>query len=128
MWAKLDDGLLDHPKIVMAGALLGGGRKGRANALGFYAAGILYCNKHLTDGVLSRDAVEHLAGTHVAGVMVKAGLWDQADNGAYRIHDFHDHNPLASDVQEKRRQDRERKKRGGQHRHGFQQDSFGKDS
>lgn len=119
MWARLDDSLLDHQKIYLAGRAFG--RNGRAAALGFYCASLLYSSKHLTDGYLPKAVVEGMGFADqplkAAETMVKVGLWE-AVRGGFRVHDFHDFNPLAADVQEKRRKDRDRKKRGGNHRHG----------
>ena len=122
MWARLDDSLLDHRKIYLSGRTFAGlGRNGRAAALGFYAAGLLYTNKHLTDGFLPTAVVEEMGFADkplaAAEAMVKAGLWDAVEGG-YRVHDFHDFNPLASDVQDKRRRDRERKRKGGRNSRG----------
>jgi len=113
MWAKLDDALLDHRKLIEAGRALG--KDGRAKALGLYSGGLLYSQKHLTDGVLTREVVEAVFGGDFlakpiegARAMVKAGLWEAVEGG-FRVHDYHDHNPQAADVLEKRRRDRERK-------------------
>ena len=106
MWAKLDDSLLDHRKIFDAGDRIG--RNGPAIALGFYVAGILYANKHLTDGFLPTSVVSRLRHVDkpmlVAEAMVDAGFWERADGG-FRIHDYHDHNPKADEY----RADREHK-------------------
>jgi hypothetical protein len=118
MWAKLDDGFLDHRKVFLAGAKLG--RNGPAIAIGFYSIGLMYANKHLTDGHLPEDVVRQFHHVEkpfkVAAALVFAGLWEKERKG-FRIHDFHDHNPEAAEVQEKRKRDRERKKQGGRHRH-----------
>jgi hypothetical protein len=53
----------------------------------------------------------------IAHALVDARLWEEVEGG-FRIHDFHDHNPDAADVQEKRKRDRERKRKGGRNRHG----------
>jgi hypothetical protein len=114
MWAKLDDALLDHRKLLEAGRAFG--RDGKAKALGLYAAGLLYSNKHLTDGVLAKTVVEEVLKSFVdrpldaARVMVKVGLWEVTEDG-FRVHDFHDHNLSAKDVQAKRQADRDRKKK-----------------
>jgi len=116
MWAKLDDALLDHRKILTAGRSFRSVGNGRAAALGFYAAGLLYTMKHLTDGFLPTAVVEELGFAdkplQAADAMVKVGLWDAVEGG-YKVHDFHDFNPAASDVQARRQRDRERKQHGG---------------
>jgi hypothetical protein len=110
MWAKLDDALLDHRKLLEAGRAFG--RDGRAKALGFYAAGLLYANKHLTDGYLSRAVVEELRffekPIKAATVMVQVGLWDELEGG-FLIHDYRDYNPTAEDVKAERDWDKRRK-------------------
>jgi len=116
MWARLDDSLLDHRKILSAGRAFRRVGNGRAAALGFYAAGLIYTMKHLTDGFLPTAVVEELGFADrpldAAKAMVAAGLWDAVDGG-YKVHDFHDFNPAASDIQDKRKRDRERKRQGG---------------
>ena len=116
MWTKLDDGLLDHHKLLEAARLLG--KDGRAKALGFFTASLLYSSKHLTDGQLTPAIIDQL---HISkegvNALVTAGLWRKVEHG-WLIHDYLEYNATAADVREKRRQDRERKRLGGQHRHG----------
>lgn len=111
MWAKLDDELIDHRKIFAAGEALG--RNGPAIALGFYTVGLLWSNKHLTDGHLPSPVVRsfrHVAQPDlVADALVKAGLWEKNGSG-YQIHDYDEFNPSATQVKAKRRQDRLRKR------------------
>jgi hypothetical protein len=109
MWAKLDDGLLDHPKILRAGELIG--KRGALMALGLYTSCILYVNKHLTDGFLSPAALERLSprADGISDALIEAGLLDSAPNG-FRIHDYLDHNPTSESVRKKRAADRERKR------------------
>ena len=114
MWAKLDDALLDHAKILKAGALFG--RDGAAKALGFYLAGLLYTQKHLTNGFLSTEVVRQLRvmdrPLDAARTMVAVNLWERAPGG-YRIHDFHDHNPKAEDVKRHLKHIRQVRRRAG---------------
>lgn len=99
MWAKLDDGFMDHRKVFKAGDAIG--KNGPAIVIGFYAVGLMWTNKHLTDGFLPVEVVRrfHHVGspTSVAGALVKAGLWDATDGG-YRIHDYEKYNQSAADV------------------------------
>src|SRR5207249_1420107 len=99
----LDDSLFDHEKIHVAGRLID--RKvGRAVALGFYTAAILYANKHLTNGYLDDAVIEGFPHVdhplNVADALTKAGLFER-ENGGFRIHDFHDYHPSATDVKRK---------------------------
>lgn len=111
MWSRLDDALIDHEKVSIAGELLG--ENGRAIVIGFYAVGLMWTNKHLTDGVLSLAVVKgfpHVTDPlSVADALVKAGLWDKNGNG-FHIHDFSDFNPSAAAVKRKRKEDRVRKR------------------
>lgn len=110
MWARLDDALIDHRKIFIAGDLLG--KNGAAIALGFYAVGLMWSNKHLTDGFIPDAVVKNFQHVDnpltVAGALAKAELLDKVEGG-FRIHDFHDHNPTAEAIKKKRREDRDRK-------------------
>ncbi len=114
MWSKLDDALIDHRKIFRAGRLIGD--NGPAIALGFYTVGLLWSNKHLTDGFLPEDVI--LGFPHVkqprsvADALAKAALLDKVEGG-YQIHDFDEYNPLAKTIKAKRKEDRLRKQRNG---------------
>lgn len=111
MWARLDDELIDHSKIFVAGEALG--KNGPAIALGFYALGLMWSNRHLTDGFLPLAVVRSFRHvdrpTSVADALVKAGLWEKNGGSGYVIHDYSDHNPKASNVKAKRRRERLRK-------------------
>lgn len=110
MWTKLDDALIDHRKVFAAGDLIG--RNGPAIALGLYSIGLMWTNKHLTDGHLPLSVVKRWQHAdnpiRVADALVTAGLWEKNGTG-YIIHDFHHHNPTAEDVKQKRESDRKRK-------------------
>lgn len=110
MWTKLDDALIDHRKVYIAGDLIG--KNGPAIVIGFFAVGLMWTNKHLTDGHLPQVVVKRFRHVDqplvIADALVKAELWDAVEDG-YQIHDFHDHNPSAATVIEKRKRDRLRK-------------------
>lgn len=112
MWARLDDELIDHRKIYAAGELIG--KNGPAVALGFYAVGLMWANKHLSDGHLPLTVIKSFRHVDhpvsIADALVKAELWERNGNG-YLIHDFGDVNPAAAKVKAKRRRDRLRKQR-----------------
>lgn len=110
MFSRLDDALIDHRKVFIAGDLLG--RDGPALAIGFYAIGLMWTNKHLTDGLLPLGVIKRFQHVQkpmmVADALVQAQLWDRVEGG-FRVHDFHSYNPSASDVKRKRETDRARK-------------------
>jgi hypothetical protein len=113
VWARLDDELIDHRKIFAAGEALG--KNGPAIALGFYAVGLMWSNKHLTDGYLPLVIVKSFRHVDqpicVADALTKAGLWEKNGNG-FVIHDYAEFgNPSASKVKAKRRRDRLRKQK-----------------
>src|SRR4030095_2650383 len=108
MWARLEDELLDHPKISQAGRKIG--KNGRVIAIGFYAVALMYCNRHLSDGYLAFDVVECLTSyvikpRAVADALATAGLFDKTELG-YWIHDYREYNPSAAEIKRKRKADR----------------------
>lgn len=112
MWSRLDDELIDHAKLFAAGKVIG--KNGPAIALGFYAVGLMWANKHLTDGFLPMPVVKSFSHVDnpasVADALVKAGLWDKNGGSGFQIHDFTDHNLSAAAVKQKRLEDRKRKR------------------
>lgn len=115
MRSVLDDELFDHSKIILAGEHIGV-PCGLVLALGMYTAGLLYANRHLTDGRLAEPIVRSWAHTRdaklaakVVAALVHVKLWDVVDGG-WQIHDFADYNYAAADVKRKRADDRNRKR------------------
>lgn len=133
MWSKLDDGILDNPKVAKVGLL----------GFGWYAAGLIYCNRNLTDGFIPWNIartlipLEHvepetervLEASEVCGMagwsgqelgemlctrLCAAGLWHEV-SGGYYVHDFLDWNPPKEKVLVAREAARERMKK---HRSG----------
>jgi hypothetical protein len=115
----LDDRLPLHPKILKAGQRLGEG--GASQALHLYLLGITYARQNLTDGFIPNAFVLSCGVISKSGSVAKVlanrtiRLWRKVPGG-YQIHDYHQWNPKASTVKEKREQDRQRKarERGGQ--------------
>jgi hypothetical protein len=111
MYDRLDDELLDHPKIFAAGKRLGA--DGPVIVTGFYALCLLWCNRHLTDGFLPLSTIESFRHAKnpvaVADALAHGGLFDKVAGG-YSIHDFADYNPSAKVIKAKRKEDRNRKR------------------
>ena len=112
-WLRIDDGFIDHPKVLEGGERLG--RFGVGRVIGQFLEGLAYASNKLTDGFLAVSAVKRFKvdpkPLQVAQVMVGVGLW-HAVEGGYRIHDYHHYNPTAASVREKRTKDRTRKQDG----------------
>jgi hypothetical protein len=113
MWSRLDDALADHKKIIAAGEMLGA--NGAAIAIGMYAVGLMWANKHLTDGRLPVAVVRQFRQCDqplkVAAALVRAGLWER-NGDLFTIHDFGDFNYSAREIKAKRDRDRARKRNG----------------
>ena len=96
-WVKLDDLFPDHPKVQAAGQA----------AAWLHVAGICYCSRYLTDGLIPNVALAGLGqytksrARKLADVLVRVGLWEQED-GAYRIHDYLDFQPSREQVERQR--------------------------
>jgi hypothetical protein len=105
-WARLDDGFYDNPKVLAAW-------KRSPGAVGLHARALSYCAKHEIDGNLTPAALEALAGDfaymEAVEILVELGLWHENGDG-YMIHDFLDYNPSRSEITDRRKADRERKR------------------
>jgi hypothetical protein len=107
----LTDELLNHPKLLRAGELIG--RDGFARAFVLYVAGVSYSRKFLTDGVIPPSFFRQFIGVsnaqRVAAALAdeRVGLW-HLDPLGYRIHDYLEWNANAQAIKEKRAATRER--------------------
>lgn len=99
-WAKLDDGLTFHEKIVEAGNA----------ATGVWVRGLAWSAYHLTDGFVPTKIARLVAGESRGALKALVGsrLWVECPGG-YRIHDYLKYNPSKAEVLEKREKDRLRK-------------------
>jgi hypothetical protein len=94
-WAKLDDGLIDHPKF---NELLE--EPDGWAAFGFWSAMLIWANKHTrkpgkAPGLLKRADVSRMDRANsgkFAGLLVKVGFWELRDDG-WQIHDFEQYLP-----------------------------------
>jgi hypothetical protein len=110
-WTKLDDGIFDHPKMVRAGE----------DAANLYVRGLVYCNRYLTDGRLDPEVLSVLTrkrdAAKLAEALVRVGAWEPCEGGGWLVHNFHEHNPTAEEVEARRlevsRKRSEAGKRGG---------------
>ena len=100
-WARLDDQVAFHPKILRAGN----------DAFGAWVRMLAHSCAQLTDGLIERDVATTITSKQTLDRLVRARLLD-ADGEDYRIHDFHDWNPPASEVRARREAEKSRKSSG----------------
>jgi len=115
MWVRLDTNLIDHRKLFAAGDAIG--RNGPGLALAVYTLGLLWSNKHLSDGHVPLEVVksfrQHVADPMaVADALVQANLWETNGGAGFLIHDYAEYgNPSADEVKAFRQRERDRKRR-----------------
>jgi hypothetical protein len=101
VWAKFDDGFLDHPKVLRAGE----------EASNLFIRACIWCSKHLTDGAVPREALRAITQrrdvTSLVEKLVAVGLWETTEDG-WQVHDWRDHNPSRESVEGKRKKTREK--------------------
>jgi hypothetical protein len=95
-WARIDDRLHSHPKVLEAGP----------EAMGLFLLALSWCADYLTDGFVPEIQVKRLLFVcddplAIADRLVSAGLWERADGG-YQIHDYLEYNPSAEQVKAER--------------------------
>lgn len=128
-WARLDDQILDNPKILQAGPI----------GFALHVAAITYCSRNLTDGfvtyavarrllitswtedgddgkvrVQSLAMVSGMSGSdgpevidHIIELLCEVGLWEIVEHG-YFLHDYLEYNPSREMVLAKREASRDR--------------------
>jgi hypothetical protein len=127
-WSKIDDLLPHHRKIVGAGRLA-------PAVFGYYVAGICFCQRHLTDGVILRTDLPLVLPAapkppeQILGLLESCRLWDRLTDGrdGWAIHDYLEHNESAAIRREKQAKDAARKRGGASGRTpgGVREDSDG---
>lgn len=115
-WSKFDDAAAKNPKSREVGN----------EAWALWAAAVMYCNRHLTDGLISLAALaDDCLPRSISETKAKKlaeqlcdcatredgfGLFERAGKEKYRVHDFLEWNPSKSDVESRRKLDRDRKR------------------
>jgi hypothetical protein len=119
MWVRVDDAILDNPKILRAGL----------DGFAMYVAGLVYSARALSDGFIPeprlstllpwrntvRNTVSNTDPVTLARKLVHLKLWRKVRDG-YRIHDYLQYNPSRDDLL-KRRQDTAERVRRFRRRH-----------
>lgn len=90
-WFRIDDGFHSHPKVLRAGNA----------ALGLWTRCGAWSSHYLTDGWIPAQIALDFGTKWEANCLVRAGLWVR-ERGGFRMHDFHDHNPTAAEVNERK--------------------------
>jgi hypothetical protein len=110
-WLRIESNFASHRKVLAAGQQLGKGAVARV--IGIWTIGACYAVAHLTDGLVPglvlKDTRYDKRPGEVIDAMVAARLL-HVEGDSYRLHDFHDYNPSAADVKEKRHTDQARKR------------------
>jgi hypothetical protein len=98
-WVRIDENAMDHPKI---GALPDG-------AFRLWVQALAYCQKHLTDGYVSHQAIRAMRAFSPKrrAELESAGLWDRAESGI-QVHDYLVWNESRETVTQKRDAAKER--------------------
>lgn len=104
-WVKLDDGFPRHRRVQELGR--------DTVAKWLHVTALCYCSEHLTDGLVDAVALRTIIATadvtpaaakRAIPKLLKAGLWVQHEaRQAWVIRDYHDYNPTAAEVKERRR-------------------------
>lgn len=99
-WARLDDDLTFHEKIVEAGNA----------ATGVWCRALAWSSQHLTDGYIPAKIARLVAGESRGALkaLTRSRLWVDCPGG-YRIHNYLKYNPSRAEVLEKREKERTRK-------------------
>lgn len=96
-WFKVDDGLADHPKTVLAGNA----------AMGLWVKAGAWSAKHLTDGFVPSHMVQVLGTKGQASTLVACGLWSASPDG-FQFGDWSEYQPSKESVEAERLAARER--------------------
>lgn len=106
-YASFDDTYCDHPKIACLSD----------PAFRLHTSGILYCARHLTDGMVPADEVPRLVRRFrktALAELTEWALWVPAGGGqAYTIHDYLDWNLSRHQVEKRRAVARQNGQKGG---------------
>jgi len=111
MWFRVDDGFVEHPKVLTAADQLGPPH-GVARVVAVWLESGIYCTRQLTDGFVPARIVGRLVADdmplEVAAALVAAGLWTAAPGG-FRFHDWDQYQPNGAEIRDRRARDRVRK-------------------
>lgn len=89
-WFRIDDSFYDHPKVADL----------PDSAVSLWVRAGTYSARHLTDGSVSRRTANRLCDNpgEAIDALLKAGLWIQDGEDAYRFHDWSVYQPTAAEA------------------------------
>jgi len=96
-WAKVDDSLTFHPKVLQAGN----------EAMGVWVRTMAWSMQQLTDGFIPLKIVVAIEGAPIAPALVSAGLWHEVEGG-YQFNDWCNYQPSREQVMGERAKTAER--------------------
>ena len=96
-WIKIDDTLPNNPKILPLSD----------GAFRLYIEGLCYANQYLTDGFLTDAVLKRLDSGNNRQELIDSCLWIECLDGM-QINDYTEHQTSKADVEEKRKQSRNR--------------------
>ena len=96
-WIKIDDTLPNNPKILPLSD----------GAFRLYIEGLCYANQYLTDGFLTDAVLKRLDSGNNRQELIDSCLWIECLDGM-QINDYTEHQTSKADVEEKRKQSRDR--------------------
>ena len=100
-WGKIDDGL--HKSVKW--------RRTNKGGQALWTTALSWCMDEMNDGRVPSDLLAYLGGRRAdAQSLVASGLWHETDDG-WEFHDWLDHQPSRAEIEHKREQQRERKRR-----------------
>jgi hypothetical protein len=86
-WAKVDDNLTFHPKVLAVGN----------EAMGVWVRAMSWSMQQLTDGFIPHDIVVAVKGSAVAPALCHKGLWHEVEGG-FQFNDWCDYQPTREKV------------------------------
>lgn len=111
VWFKVDDGLHSHPKIEELEAL---SRGAHSEALALWVLAGSWCADQLTDGVVTLDRCKKLVPYSPAkaiSALVSVRFWKEIRPNVFQFHSWDDRNPARAEVERRRAEDAERKRK-----------------
>lgn len=96
-WAKVDDNLAFHPKVMAAGN----------EAMGVWVRTLSWAMQQLTDGFVPKEIVIAVKGSKVSRDLVAHGLWHEVDGG-FQFNDWCQYQPTREKVLSEREKTAER--------------------